>query len=98
MEGDFPFKILKLKLFGKRVSGSPRQALEADWGYRAARSLFDSKNIIRQEDLYLVWWDGLRTTMSSHPKMYSIWLTNPVSDFCGNDVQLYYWSKGTHSL
>ena len=50
MKGDFPFKIVKLKLSGKGVSGSPRQALEADWGYRTAWSLFDSKNIIRQEN------------------------------------------------
>ena len=54
MEGDFSFKIVMLKLLGLRVSGSPWQALEADWGYRAAWSLFDSKNIIRQEDFHLV--------------------------------------------
>ena len=34
--------------------------------------------------------------MSSYPKMYHVWLTKHVSDFCGNNVQLYYWSKGTH--
>jgi hypothetical protein len=55
MEGDFPFEIVKLILSGKRVSGSPRQALEADWGYPATRLLFDLKNIIRQEDFHLVW-------------------------------------------
>ena len=97
MKGDFPFKIVKLKVLGKRVSGSPRQALEADWGYHTARLLFDSKNIIRQENFHLVWWVGLRSTMSSYPKMYRVWLTKHVSDFCDNNVQLYYWSKGTHS-
>jgi hypothetical protein len=45
----------------------------------------------------LVWWDGLGTAMSCYPKMYCVWLTKHVSDFCGNNVQLYYWSKGTHS-
>ena len=54
MEGNFPFKKVKLKLSGKRVSGSPWQALESDWGYHSAWSLFDSKNIIRQEDFHLV--------------------------------------------
>jgi hypothetical protein len=43
MEGDFPFETVKLKLSGKRVSGSPRQALEGDWGYCATQSLFDLK-------------------------------------------------------
>ena len=97
MKGDFSFEIVKLKLPGKRVSGSPCQALEADWGYCAAWLLFVSKNIIRQENFHLVWWDGLRSTMSSYPKMYRVWLTKHVSDFCDNNVQLYYWSKGTHS-
>ncbi len=81
MEGDFPFKIVTLKLSGKRVSGPPHQALEADWGYRIARSLFDLQNIIHQENFHLVWWDGLRSTMSSYPKMYRVWLTKHVSDF-----------------
>ena len=35
--------------------------------------------------------------MTCYPKMYRVWLTKHVSDFCGNNVQLYYWSKGTHS-
>jgi hypothetical protein len=68
MEGDFPFEIVKLKLLGKRVSGSLRQALDANWGYCTAQSLFDSKNIICKENFHLVWWDGLRSTMSSYPK------------------------------
>ena len=29
--------------------------------------------------------------------MHWVWLTKHVSDFCGNNVQLYHWSKGTHS-
>jgi hypothetical protein len=45
----------------------------------------------------LVWWDGLGAAMTCYPKMYRVWLTKHVSDFCGNNVQLYYWSKGTHS-
>jgi hypothetical protein len=34
--------------------------------------------------------------MSSHPKMYWAWLTKHVSNFCGNNVQQYYWSNGAH--
>ena len=45
----------------------------------------------------MIWCDGLGTAMSCYPKMYHVWLTKHVSDFCGNNVQLYYWSKGTHS-
>ena len=97
IEGDFPFEVVRMKLSGKRVSGSPRLALEADWGYRAARELFEKKQIIRREDFHLVWWDGLRAAMNQYPKMYRVWLTKHVSDFNGNNVQLHYWSRGTHS-
>jgi hypothetical protein len=34
--------------------------------------------------------------MSVYPKMYRVWLTKHVSDFCGNNVQLYYLSHGAH--
>jgi hypothetical protein len=96
MEGDFPFEAVKFKLLGKRVSGSPWQALEADWGFCAAQEPCDTKKIIRREDFHLVWWEGFGATMSSYPKMYRVWLTKLVSDFCGNKVQQYYWSNGVH--
>jgi hypothetical protein len=97
MEGDFLFEVVKFKLLGKKVSRSPRQALEADWGFCAAQELYDTKNIIQREDFHLIWWEGLGATMSSYPKMYGVWLTKHVSDFCRNNMQQYYWSNGAHS-
>ncbi len=97
IEGALPFEVVKFSLSGNQVHGSPHQALEVDWRYRTAQALYDTKNIIRSEDFHLVWWDGLSTAMSCYPKMYCVWLTKHVSDFCRNNVQLYYWSKGTHS-
>jgi hypothetical protein len=97
LQGDFPFELVKIKVSGIRVSGFSRQALKMDWGYRAAQFLFSDKDIICKEDYHLVWWGGLGATMATYPKMYWVWLTKHVLDFCGNNVQLYYWSKGTHS-
>jgi hypothetical protein len=97
MESDFSFEVVKFKLLGKQVSGSPRQALEVEWGYCVALELYDAKDIIWREDFHLVWWEGLGATMSSYPKMYWVWLTKHVSDFCGNKVQQYYWSNWVHS-
>jgi hypothetical protein len=97
MEGDFPFEVVKLKLLGQRVRGSSQLALESDWGYRVAQDLFHTKNIIMKEDFHLVWWDSLGATMSGYPKMYCVWLTKHVSEFCGSNVQQFYWSKGLHS-
>jgi hypothetical protein len=97
MTGDFPFEVVKFKLSGQQVCGSPWQALEADWGCRAAQELFYEKDIIRREDFHLVWWEGLGAAMAWYPKMYRVWLTKHVSVFYGNNVQQYYWSKGTLS-
>ena len=96
--GDFPFETVKLTLSGKRECGSPRQALKTDWGYRFARDLFHKKDILLKEDFHLVWWEGLGEAMAWYPKMYRVWLTKHVSGFCGNNVQQYYWSKGSQSL
>ncbi len=97
MEGDFPLELVQIKSSGKRICGSIQQALEADWGNRTAKALFDEKNFVRTEDFHLVWWDGLRKAMNGYPKMYQVWLTKHVSEICGNNVQRYYWSKGQHS-
>ncbi len=97
MTGDFLFEVVKFKLSGQRVCGSPWQALKANWGYRAAQELFYEKDIIHREDFHLVWWEGLGAAMAWYPEMYRVWLTKHVSGFCGNNVQQYYCSKGTHS-
>jgi hypothetical protein len=43
MDGDFPLEPVRLKVSGERVSCSPRQALEWDWGYSTARTLYAEK-------------------------------------------------------
>jgi hypothetical protein len=35
--------------------------------------------------------------MTSSPKMYQVWLTKHLLDFCSNNVQQYYWSNGIWS-
>ncbi len=97
MEGDFPLELVRIKLSSKRVCSSIRQALEADWGHLTAKALFNEKNIVRMEDFHLVWWEGLWKAMNGYPKMYQVWLTKHVSEFCGNIIQRYHWSKGQHS-
>ncbi len=86
MTGDFPFELVKFKLSEQRVCGLPRQALKANWGYRAARELFYKKDIIRREDFHLVWWEGLGAAMARYPKMYRVWLTKHMSGLCGNNL------------
>ncbi len=99
IKGDIPFEVVvKLTLSGQRVRPSPCLALKADWGYRAAQSLYDARDLIRTMNFHLVWWEELRAAMSRYPKMYRVWLTKYVSKFCGTNVQFYHWSRGAHSL
>jgi hypothetical protein len=35
--------------------------------------------------------------MAGYPKTYRVWLTKHISEFCGSNVQLYYWSRGKQS-
>jgi hypothetical protein len=93
-EGDFPFEMVTINLTGKRVGGSPCQASQEHWGNNAAKLLFVEKDIIEQENFHLVWWDSVGAAMASYPKMYCVWLTKQVLDFCGSNVQQYYWSNG----
>ena len=92
--GAFPFEVVTINLAGNRVCSSVRLALESDWGYRASQELYNHTNITRPADFHLIWCDGLGAAMARYPKMYRVWLTKHVSEFCGNNVQLYYWSKG----
>ena len=96
-EGDFTFEMLSLKIGGQLVCGSLCHTLQGHWGYSVAKALFVKKKIIQQENFFLVWWEGVTAAMSLYPKMYHAWLTQHVSEFCGNNVLQYYWSKGTHS-
>jgi hypothetical protein len=86
MKGDFPFEPIRFKLSGKCVCSSPRLSLEKDWGYRTVRALFAEKDIIRTDNFHPVWWDGLDSAMTGYPKMYRVWLTKHVSEFCGSNV------------
>ena len=97
LTGNLPFKTLCFLVSGKKVTGSPRTALEAAWGYRAAETLFDEKDLIWKSGFHLVWWAGMGAAMAQYLKMYRVWLTKHASEFCGNNVQMYNWSRGASS-
>jgi hypothetical protein len=96
ISGDLPFEVVKLSLSSQKVSGSICKALEVDWGYRAVEDLFEEKGIVRRQNFHLIWWEGLSAVMARYPKMYRVWLTKLMSEFCGNNMQLYYWSQEFH--
>jgi hypothetical protein len=54
MTGNFSFEVVGLKLLGKQVCGSPRRALEFDWGYCKAQTLFLDNDIVHKEDFTII--------------------------------------------
>ena len=46
MDSEFPFEQIRVKIDGKKVTGSPRTAMMAYWSKRIARSFFHDKHII----------------------------------------------------
>ena len=94
----FPFEEVWITLSGKKVTGSPRQAFEQHWGYSTARDFFHKERIIDKFDFHLVWWDGVARALYDYPKMFRVWLTKHVSEFCGTNLQLSYWKKEKSSL
>ncbi len=51
---DLPFKVVRLSLPSRKVSGSICKVLKVDWGFRAAEDLFKEKGIVRRQDFHLI--------------------------------------------
>ena len=94
----FPFEEVHIELSGKKVTGSPRKAFEQHWGYKTARAFFHKERIIDKLDFHLVWWEGVDRVMQDYPKMFRVWLTKHVSEFCGTNQQFSYWNTEKSAL
>jgi len=95
IDPDLPFEQLRVKVAGKKVTGSLRRAIDNHVGHEAARDFYDRQRIISSENFDLVWWDGLEATMMEFPKLFRVWLTKHVSEFAGTNLQLSHWHEGT---
>jgi hypothetical protein len=93
-----PIKPISVLTSETRVMVSPCLALEKYWGYKIARDLYSNKQIVHETNFYLVWWEGIKAVMDDYPRMYQVWITKHVLEFCGTNVQMYYRHKGTHNL
>ncbi len=87
---DYPLEPIIVLLSGTRVTESPWLALEKHWGYKIAWDLYNEKQIIQESNFHLVWWEGIKALMEDYPKMYQVWITKHVSEFCGANVQMCY--------
>ena len=84
----FPFEHVRVKLGNRKVTGSPRKAIEDYWGERTARDFYHRKHIVNKHEFHLVWWEGCAQVMHAHPKMFRVYVTKNTSHFCGTNRQL----------
>ena len=97
IDSNLPFEQIRVKVGGRKVTGSLRRAIGNHVGHEIARGFYDRERIISSRDFDLVWWDGLEATMMEFPRLFRVWLTKHVSEFAGTNLQLSYWNKGTTS-
>ena len=86
----FPFEKLMVKSGGEKLTGNLRRALDNLQGERTARTYLDSKDIVKSDDVPVVWWDGMENLMKGYPKMYRVWITKHVSGCCGTNKMMSY--------
>jgi hypothetical protein len=97
ISGNYPLEPISILTSGTRVTGSPHLALEKHWAYKIAQSLYSNNQIIHETHFHLVWWEGIKAVMDDYPRMYQVWITKHVSEFCGTNVQMYYRHNSAHN-
>ena len=85
----FPFEQVRVHLGGRKLTSSPKQAVDDFWGHRCAKQLYHTRGIIDRLNFRLVWWDGVDTVNKKVPKSFSVWLTKQTSHFAGTNRQLH---------
>ncbi len=97
ISGNYPLKLISVLTSGMRVMGLPCLALEKHRGYKIARDLYSNKQIVHETNFHLIWWEGIKAVMDDYPRMYQVWITKHVLEFCGTNMQIYYRHKGAHN-
>ena len=93
IDSNFPFERVKLVISGEKTSGKASQEVERHWGRKHAQHFFNKERIVDSENFDLIWWDGVEGAMHEFAKMYRVWITKHVSEFCGTRIQLSYWNE-----
>jgi hypothetical protein len=89
--GVFPLEKVVIMTDGRRVSGSPKEAILELWGERVAIELFHRRKIVAKQLFPYVYWEGMHQVMRSFPVMFRTWITKHVSHFNGTNRQLSRW-------
>jgi hypothetical protein len=93
INSDFPFEQLRLRVGGKKITGSIKTAVSNHWAYGVARKFYHSKKLVPARLFDLVYWDGVELAMAGFPKRFRSFVTKHVSKFCGTNKQLARFDK-----
>jgi hypothetical protein len=84
----YPHEHMRIFIGDTKVTSSIKSSLYNAWGRRAARTLFDQKNIVSASLFDIVNWADLHLAMKSHPQMFRVWVTKHVSGTCATNRHL----------
>ena len=88
---NFLFEDTCLYIKGRRVTGSPKKAINNFWSEKVAIKLFHERRIVSKYDFHLIYWDGMEPALRPFSEMFQVWVTKHVSHFCGTNRQLSRW-------
>ena len=88
IRGVFPFESTTVMIGGRRIGGSPRQAMDRHWGAKIARELFHSRRIVSKYDFNLVYWDGMEAVLRGFSDLFCAYVMKQVSHFCATNRHL----------
>jgi hypothetical protein len=94
----FPLEKVVIMTDGRRVSGSPKEAILELWGERVAIELFHRRKVVAKQLFPFVYWEGMQQVMRSFPVMFRTWITKQVSHFNGTNRQLSRWDKTVRNV
>jgi hypothetical protein len=74
-----------IEIAGKRVTGTPKNAITELWGEQVAQVLYDRWGEVSKENFPFVYWEGMVSVLKSFPEMFRVWVTKHVSHFQGTN-------------
>jgi hypothetical protein len=95
VSSNFPFESFQNLINGRKVTSSIRDALYKQWGYEAAKDLFEQRKIVSPSNFDLICWDAVSEAMLVYPRMFRVCVTKTVSHFCGSNLQLERFREST---
>ena len=98
ISSNFPLENVRVFVDGTKVTASIKAALYASWGSRAARALYQEKNIVSTFNFDLIYHEGRSLAIRSYPAMFRVYLTKRSSGFDATNRHLSRSNPGVANI